>query len=254
MKSFMSKNGFSLLVFVLAALACAAMYFFSTISNKELDYEPVYEYQRLDILPQKGEEVEEIVEDTYVIPKDEWFLKLVNKENPITADYVIKVKAINSIGYYFDERALVAVQTMLADGEKEGMHFKISSAYRTLERQTALYQQKVADLLATGYTQPDAEAVAATLVSPPGTSEHNLGLGIDIIAATTVVMDETFEQTPEFKWLTENCTKYGFILRYPKDKEDITKVTYEPWHFRYVGLEDAKRIAEQGVCLEEYLA
>lgn len=143
---------------------------------------------------------------------------------------------------------------MLADGEKEGMRFKISSAYRTLERQTALYQQKVAELIAAGYAQPDAEAVAATLVSPSGTSEHNLGLGIDIIAATTTVMNETFEQTPEFAWLIENCTDYGFILRYPKDKEDITKVAYEPWHFRYVGYIDAKRITEQGVCLEEYLA
>jgi len=134
------------------------------------------------------------------------------------------------------------------------MQFKISSGYRTIERQTALYQQRINELLAAGFAQADAESIAASQVSPPGTSEHNLGLGVDIVSAGTGKLDETFEQTAEFKWLMENCTEYGFILRYPKDKEEITKVTYEPWHYRYVGVEDAKRITEMGVCLEEYLA
>ena len=254
MKSIISKNIIPLLILVMSAIICVAMFVFSAATKSDFDYTPVYEYQRLTIFPEVTEEAEEI--DTYIIPKDEWYLKLVNKENPVTAEYLtaVNIKAINAYGYYFDERALEPLQQMMADGEKAGVRLKISSAYRTLERQTALYQQKVAELIAAGYTQPDAEAVAATLVSPPGTSEHNLGLGVDIIAANTVVMDDTFEQTPEFKWLMENCTDYGFILRYPKDKEEITKVTYEPWHFRYVGSADAKRMTEQGVCLEEYLA
>jgi len=238
-----------MLVLLSAGLVCLLIFMVSTASATEFDYIPKYEYQRLEIFKE-----EEVPEDTYVIPKDEWFLKLVNKDNPIGTDYIINVKAINSYGYYFDERAIDKLFEMMDAGTAEGMQFKISSGYRTIERQTALYQQRINELLAAGFAQADAESIAASQVSPPGTSEHNLGLGVDIVSAGTGKLDETFEQTAEFKWLMENCTEYGFILRYPKDKEEITKVTYEPWHYRYVGVEDAKRITEMGVCLEEYLA
>ena len=94
----------------------------------------------------------------------------------------------------------------------------------------------------------EAKARAAMIIMPPGCSEHNLGLAMDIIAT-----DNNFYKTRAYAWLTEHAQDYGFILRYPKEKQHITKVEYEPWHWRYVGVEHAKKIKEWGFCLEEYL-
>ena len=96
-------------------------------------------------------------------------------------------------------------------------------------------------------------AYAARWVAKPGTSEHQTGLALDIVAASYQLLDEGQEDTAEQKWLMENSWKYGFILRYMKDKTDITGTSFEPWHYRYVGVEDAQKITAQGVCLEEYL-
>lgn len=244
------KHKFSLIVVIITVAICAAIYAISVNRGEKEKYIPVYEYTPLSIeLTSDVEEVEE-----YIIPKDEWYLKVVNKKNPIDATYPLTVKPVGTNGYYFDERAIDALTAMLDAGTQAGMSFRISSAYRSIDRQAALYQQRVNELLASGFTQADAESIAATQTSPPGTSEHNLGLGADIIATNTRVMDETYEQSPEYAWLIEHCTEYGFILRYPKDKEAITGVTYEPWHYRYVGVEDAKRITQSGLCLEEYVA
>ena len=101
-----------------------------------------------------------------------------------------------------------------------------------------------------GYSRVEATQMAATRILPPGTSEHNAGLAMDICVAST---SANFEQTDEFAWLMENAADYGFILRYPEDKQDITKITYEPWHWRYVGVENAKAMKASGECLEEYL-
>ena len=90
--------------------------------------------------------------------------------------------------------------------------------------------------------------MTAQYIAVPGTSEHSLGLAVDLNS-----LEESFEQTAQFKWLIEHCAEYGFILRYPKDKEDITGISYEPWHYRYVGEDHAAKIMEQGLCLEEYV-
>ena len=99
-----------------------------------------------------------------------------------------------------------------------------------------------------GYSKKDAAVKAATIIMPPGSSEHNLGYAMDIVC-----VDEWFEDTAEFKWLTENAADYGFIMRYPKDKQDITKVIYEPWHWRYVGVDLAKELKNSGLVMEEYM-
>ena len=142
---------------------------------------------------------------------------------------------------------------MLADGRKEGLDFWICSAYRTMEKQTDLYNNKVSRLQAEGLSYEDAYRQAGTVVAYPGTSEHNLGLAADIVAKDYQLLDDKQAETPEAKWLEENCWRYGFILRYPTDKTGETGIIFEPWHYRYVGKEAAREIMEQGICLEEYL-
>ena len=130
---------------------------------------------------------------------------------------------------------------------------RICSAYRTIEKQTELYENKVRRLEAEGMSHEKALERAAAEVTRPGTSEHHLGLAADIVARSYQILDEKQEETPEQQWLMKNCWKYGFILRYPTEKTEETGIIYEPWHYRYVGKEAAKEIWEKGICLEEYL-
>ena len=121
-------------------------------------------------------------------------------------------------------------------------------------KQTALFEDKVRRVTAElGLTGEAAREKAGTEVAFPGTSEHNLGLAVDIVARDYQILDEKQAQTAEAQWLKENCWKYGFILRYPTDKTEETGIIFEPWHYRYVGEKAAKEIMDQGICLEEYL-
>lgn len=119
--------------------------------------------------------------------------------------------------------------------------------------QITLYNRQVSQWLNRGYSQAEAEAKAATVVARPGTSEHHVGLAADVLGSGYASLEESFENTPAFAWLKAHCAEYGFILRYPKEKEDITGVIYEPWHYRYVGVEAATEIMRRGITLEEYL-
>lgn len=130
---------------------------------------------------------------------------------------------------------------------EDGIYLTPCSGYRSYETQTELYNNKVNQKLNEGYSEEEAPIQAATIVMVPGSSEHNLGYAMDIVC-----VDEWFEDTAEFDWLMENAEDYGFILRYPEDKQDITMVIYEPWHWRYVGVEAAKEINASGLTLEEY--
>ncbi len=182
----------------------------------------------------------------------DWKLTLVNATHPMAEGYRPRVSEIEN-NYYFDSRAVGELQQMLADGRKEGLDFWICSAYRTIEKQTDLYNNKVSRLQAEGLSYAEAYEEARTVVAYPGTSEHNLGLAADIVAKDYQLLDDKQAETPEAVWLKENCWRYGFILRYPTDKTGETGIIFEPWHYRYVGKEAAKEIMEQGICLEEYL-
>ena len=182
----------------------------------------------------------------------DWKLTLVNATHPMAEDYRPRVSEIEN-NYYFDSRAVEELQQMLADGRKQGLDFWICSAYRTMEKQTDLYRNKVSRLQAEGLSYEEAYRQAGTVVAYPGTSEHNLGLAADIVAKDYQLLDDKQAETPETKWLEENCWRYGFILRYPTDKTGETGIIFEPWHYRYVGKEAAREIMEQGICLEEYL-
>ncbi len=132
-------------------------------------------------------------------------------------------------------------------GLEDGVTLTPFSGYRSYETQTTLYNNKVAVMESQGFVGDQAKIEAATIVMVPGSSEHNLGLAMDIVCC-----DNWFENEPEYAWLCENAADYGFILRYPKDKQDVTKVIYEPWHWRYVGVETAKAIKASGMVMEEY--
>lgn len=184
--------------------------------------------------------------------KESWKIIVVNKDNPLPDNHSIKTTTLKN-GLSVDERIYDDLTKMIEDGNKQGLSLIVCSAYRTIDKQEDLFNQEIAIWKSKGLTEEQAYNKAKTSVLPPGTSEHNLGLAVDICSYEHQTLDEDFENTPEGKWLRENCTDYGFILRYPKDKQDITNIIYEPWHFRYVGKEYAKEIEKLGICLEEYI-
>lgn len=183
---------------------------------------------------------------------EDWNLYIVNPWNSLPEDYEVSLKAIEK-GHFVDERCYDDLKVMLEDCRAEGLSPYICSSYRTQEYQEGLFQQNVDKLMAQGYSEADAQAETATCIAVPGTSEHQLGLAVDIVDIHDQNLDKSQEDTAVQKWLMENCWRYGFILRYPTDKSDVTGIIYEPWHYRYVGKDAAKEIYEQGVCLEEYL-
>lgn len=173
---------------------------------------------------------------------------LVNADNPIPEDFKPDVTPIAGSEYQFDRSAVGKLNQMMADAYSEGIILYPISAYRSTESQTRNFNRKLEENKAAGYSDEEAYAMTAQYIAIPGTSEHSLGLAVDLNS-----LEESFENTAQFKWLIEHCAEYGFILRYPKDKEDITGIAYEPWHYRYVGEEHAAKIMEQGICLEEYV-
>ena len=178
---------------------------------------------------------------------------LVNLWNPLPEQYTVKLEKLDN-GLQIAAEARPALEKMLSDCEAAGMDVTVCSAYRTESTQNRLYQNKIARLRAAGYSREEALAEAGRWVAPPGTSEHQTGLAVDIMATDYPVLDEKQAQTEEQQWLMEHCWEYGFILRYPTDKSSVTGIGYEPWHYRYVGQETAASIYERGLCLEEYIA
>lgn len=181
-----------------------------------------------------------------------WSLILVNPWNKLPDGFSVEVTKLKN-NHAIDRRAYPDLQKMMDDARAEGLSPFICSSYRTADKQEALFTNKIKYYLNQGYSQKNAEKEAAKWIAIPGTSEHQTGLAVDIVATSYQILDEKQENTAEQKWLMENCWKYGFVLRFPADKCDITGINYEPWHYRYVGKEAAKEIYERGICLEEYL-
>ena len=202
-------------------------------------------------------EVDEILGMEYVtVDPDatDWNLLLVNKTHRLAENLEMETKQIFS--EEVDARIYDSLVQMLEDGERDSdRQFLVCSGYRSVDFQQTLFDNKIAEIQAEHpeYTYEEAYIEASTIVAIPGASEHNTGLTVDICAMDFQMLIEEYEETDEAKWLKENCYKYGFILRYPKGKEDITQIIYEPWHFRYVGVEAATEIMTQGITLEEYL-
>lgn len=188
---------------------------------------------------------------------DQWYMKLVNPDISVSTDFInsVDLAEINEkytsgsqSSKYLDSRIVETFNTMCKDAAKDGVTLMAVSSYRTYAYQQSLYNKRVQRCINEGLSEEAAKKKAATIVALPGTSEHHLGLAVDINS-----VEESFENTDAFRWLQKNAENYGFILRYPKDKQNITKIIYEPWHYRYVGVEHAKAINSLGMCLEEYV-
>lgn len=176
-----------------------------------------------------------------------WYLILVNKEHPIPQNYSVDLITLSN-GEKVDARIYPELQQMFDDARANGLGLFVASGYRNSNQQRMLFEERVNAYLAQGLSKKSARATALLWVAAPGTSEHELGIAVDINADPTISTG-----TSVYTWLAENSYKYGFICRYPQDKSDLTGVHYEPWHYRYVGKEAAEEIFKNGLCLEEYL-
>ena len=180
---------------------------------------------------------------------DGWMLMLVNAENAVPDGYEPTAFTELSNGQKVDKRIYPSLQSMFDDMREQGVYPYVESGYRTSDEQQTLMEEKIAEYVDDGENEDEARELAATYVAAVGYSEHEAGLAIDIYAKSGKSTDDEV-----FAWLKEHCAEYGFILRYPEDKTEITGMSYEPWHYRYVGTDAAQEIMDGGLCLEEYLA
>ena len=187
------------------------------------------------------------------IPRDEWYMVLANRSSVLPGDFTVAETA--TVGEaVVDARSAEALRQMVNDAAAAGVKLKPTNGYRSIARQQELWDARVKTLMEGGLSQADAETKAIDYTSAPGTSDHNTGLGLDIVSEDHPAKDAGFAETAAAQWLAEHAADYGFILRYPSDKTEATGMDYEPWHYRYVGSEQAHKIKESGLCLEEYLA
>lgn len=179
---------------------------------------------------------------------DGWMLLLVNSSNAIPDGYAPTELTELSNGQSVDKRIYPSLQSMFDDARAQGVYPVVSSGYRTAKQQQSEMDDKIQEYIDDGKSEDEARTLAATYVAQVGYSEHEAGLAIDIVAKANKSDDDTV-----WAWMNEHCAEYGFILRYPEGKEGVTGMSYEPWHFRYVGVEAAQKIMGAGITLEEYL-
>ena len=190
--------------------------------------------------------VSAVREHTIPIP-EEWNLIVVNRWNEIPEEYSVTLTELSN-GQKVDSRIYPYLQEMFNAMRAEGIYPIVREGYRTAEEQQAILDERIQRYRNEGYSRSRAERIAKEWVAVPGTSEHQLGIAVDINADKSRSTNEEV-----YQWLAENAYKYGFILRYPQGKEDITGAEYEPWHYRYVGTEAAQEIYQSQICLEEYM-
>ena len=224
----------TLLVFV------SAFFIIHTVYNNAKLQEAKEMAEQAEKEKAEKEEAERAKREKIAEEKSQWYLLLVNEWNAIPDDFTIETAPVEN-GYVADERIVEPLKQMLADCRAAGYSVTIVSTFRTRETQQYLYD----------HTANKADTAI------PGHSEHECGLAVDVIDSGSLGWGDPLidaqEDMPAQKWLMEHCWEYGFILRYPKDKEEITGIIYEPWHYRYVGREHAEIIMKNGLCLEEYL-
>ena len=186
--------------------------------------------------------------------REDDLLLLVNKDHALPEDYEIQLYWLQNKSCAVSVEMYDALKEMLTDGSTDGREFVVASGYRDTAYQKKLLEEDIESSMANeGLTYQQAYEKETRETMPPGYSEHETGLAVDIVSLNYQILDEQQENTPENRWLQENCSRYGFILRYPKGKGDITGIDYEAWHFRYVGREAAQEIMSRGITLEEYL-
>lgn len=246
MESLMFSKIFSLILILIMKdnyLSGSGDNFFDVVK----DYEENEIVDSIDAqVPSSGEDKTNDEEET--ILDLGWELTLVNSNNKMPEDYEISLASIDA-SRQFDSRAIGDLKGMLSAARKSGVtNIWAQSTYRSVETQEKLFANKVNQYLKQGKSEEEAKRLTELTINKPGYSEHNLGLAVDFN-----YVNYDFENTSAFKWLMENAEDYGFVLRYKKEKESITGVKYEPWHWRYVGKENAVKMNELDMCLEEYV-
>lgn len=183
---------------------------------------------------------------------ESWKLILVNSKNKLPENFEVSTAKITE-NYYVDERIADSLNKMIAAAKEDGVSLMLCSAHRSIDYQTQLFEKKKNEFMAAGKSESEATQATASMINVPGTSEHHTGLAVDIVTPEFQNLIAEFDTTPAYKWLDAHAHEYGFILRYPIDKQEVTGIIYEPWHYRYVGIEHAKTIKQYKICLEEYL-
>lgn len=184
--------------------------------------------------------------------KDAWNLILVNKTHPVPADYEVPLIAFSG-SMKCDERVLEPLTEMIAEAAKSNINLIVTSPYRDYTLQTTLFNRKINAYMGRGYSYMESYKLTCSNVTVPGASEHQIGMAFDFVTTNHKTLDNEFFDTPAGRWLYEHGKEFGFILRYPADKTDITGIMYEPWHYRYVGVEAATYIMDNGLTLEEFV-
>lgn len=212
----------------------------------------VMEYDTAEVQEENEEDAASTI-DISDFDSDDWKIMLINKQHPIPEDYEVTLATIKG-SMKCDERIIPELQQMMKDAQKDGVTLVIRSPYRDYERQIYLFNRKVKGYMKKKMSYLEAYRTTAQAVTVPGASEHQAGLALDITSDTYTTLTEGFADTQAGKWLAEHSYEYGFLLRYPDGKEDITGITFEPWHFRYVGKTAAKYMYDNELTLEEFTA
>lgn len=187
-----------------------------------------------------------------IAQEDMWCLILTNAEYPVPEDYEVELEAIPGTEQSVDRRIYEPLMAMIGDMKAQGLSPVVCSGYRTLDKQEKLFNRKVQSYVKGGHTKEESYNLARQTISIPGSGEHCLGLAVDFYTRRYHKLERAFEDTPESKWLVEHAQDYGFVMRYGENKTDITGIQYEPWHYRYVGVEAAKYMKDHDLSLEEF--
>ncbi len=181
----------------------------------------------------------------------DWRLMLVNPDHLLPDDWTVEL-AMTKYGYEVDARIVDDVTALVEAAAADNVSLLICYGYRTLEQSQQLFDKQLRKQLSYGLSEEAALAEAKRWVAPPGTSDHHTGLALDIVTPEHQVLNHAFYDTPAGRWMAEHSWEYGFVIRFPKDKQEITGITYEPWHLRFVGKEHAAEMQKNNECLEEY--
>lgn len=219
-----------------------------TAENEELREEE----EELAAVMAEIEEEEELMEIPFRVDLDDWKYILVNELHPLSQDFEPQiVKTVD--GQNVDKRIKMALETMIADAKEDGLQLLVCSSYRDYKKQDSLMDKSIAKFVRSGMTYTEAFFKTKEQIALTGASEHHTGLAVDIVGKSHQSLDRAQADTEEAKWLSEHAHEYGFILRYPEDKEELTMISFESWHYRYVGEKAAAFMKENNLCLEEFV-
>lgn len=220
------------------------------LNNSDVDLYSIEDILDKDTTVQAKTEGQEVDVNSIVLNKDDWKLILINKHHPVPEGYEFELGTIKG-NMKCDARILDSLLQMMQAAKKDGVDLVVCSPYRDLNRQKVLFERKIKAYMDKGLSYLEAYQVSSQAVTVPGASEHQIGLALDIVCNTYQSLNDGFGETEAGKWLYENAYQFGFIQRYPQGKEYITGIMYEPWHYRYVGVEAATIIKQKNITLEE---